>query len=81
MLLASLGGVDGAIAGAAWEGVLGALVGTCVAKEHLFKYEDHVKAGKYLVIAHGSGEEMQRARDILWGTAATDVHSHAESTS
>jgi hypothetical protein len=36
-----------------------------VSKEHIIKYENSVKAGKYLVIAHGSDEEVERARNIL----------------
>ena len=48
VLLTLVGGVDGAVAGAAWGGVLGILVGVGVSKEHIIKYEDDVKAGKYV---------------------------------
>jgi hypothetical protein len=81
VLLAFVGGVDGAIAGVAWGGVLGILVGVGVSKEHIIRYEDHVKAGRYLVIAHGSGEEVERARNTLQGTAATELPLHAEAGS
>jgi hypothetical protein len=81
VLLTLVGGVDGAVAGAAWGGVLGILIGVGVSKEHIIKYENHVKAVKYLLIAHGSGEEVERARNILQGTAATDLHLHAEASS
>jgi len=80
-LLTLVGGVDGAVAGAAWGGVLGILVSVGASKEPIIKYENHVKAGKYLVIAHGSGEEVERARNILQGTAATELHLHAEAGS
>jgi outer membrane lipoprotein SlyB len=81
VLLALVGGVDGAIAGVAWGGVLGILVGVGVSREHIIRYKDHAKAGKYLVIAHGSGEEVERARTILQRTAATESHVHAEAGS
>jgi uncharacterized membrane protein len=77
-LLALVGGVDGAVVGAAWGGVLGILVGVGVSQEHMIKYENSVKAGKYLVIADGSGEEVERARNILQGTSATELHLHPE---
>jgi hypothetical protein len=80
-LLTLVGGVDGAVVGVAWGGVLGILVGVGVSKEPIIKYEGHVKAGKYLVIAHGSGEEVERARNILQGTAATELQLHAEAGS
>jgi hypothetical protein len=60
---------------------LGILVGVGVSKEPIIKYENHGKAGKYLVIAHGSGEEVERARNILQGTAATELHLHLQASS
>jgi hypothetical protein len=61
--------------------VLGILVGVGVSKEHIIRYEDHVKAGKYVVIAHGSDEEVECARNILQDTATTELHLHAEAGS
>jgi hypothetical protein len=81
VLLTLVGRVNGAIAGVAWGGVLGILVGVGVSQAPIIKDEDHVKAGRYLLIAHGSGEEVERARNILQGTAATEVHLHAEAGS
>ena len=47
-----IGGVEGAMAGAVVTGVLGWLVGLGIAREYVGKYEEAVKAGKYLIIAH-----------------------------
>lgn len=63
---ALLGGVEGAVAGAAGGGLLGALVGWGVSKQHIVKYEEHLKGGKYLVIAHGSQEEIEKAKSVLF---------------
>lgn len=78
---ALMGGIEGALAGAAGGGVLGALVGWGVSKEHILKYEETLKGGKYLVIAHGSAEDVAKARNILQGTAASEVNVHAAGTS
>lgn len=60
-----LGGIEGAAVGVAGGGVLGALVGWGVSRKHILKYEDHLQAGRYLVIANGSPEDVAAATDIL----------------
>jgi hypothetical protein len=76
---ALLGGLEGALAGAAGGGILGALVGWGVSKEHILKYEEVLKGGKYLVIAHGGDMEVARARKILAATGADELTVHGES--
>jgi hypothetical protein len=78
LLLGVLSGMEGAVIGAAYGGVLGTLAGWGVSKEHIFKYEEHVRAGKHLVIAHGNAEEVARARSLLQDTSATALHVHEE---
>ena len=73
---AFLGGVEGALAGAAGGGLLGALIGWGVSRQHILKYEEHVKGGKYLVIVHGSLEQMERARGILQTTEPEELNVH-----
>ena len=72
-----LGTAEGAGLGAAGGGLLGALAGWGISKQHILKYEDHVKGGKYLVVAHGSAEEVARAQTILQGSTATELNHHA----
>jgi hypothetical protein len=62
---AILGGLEGALAGAALGGLGGALLGLGVPKEHAIKYEAQVKAGKFLVTARGTPEDIARARGLL----------------
>lgn len=71
-----LGGIEGALAGAAGGGVMGALLGWGVSNKHILKYEEHVKGGKYLVIAHGSRDQVQIAHDILLHTDVEDLNVH-----
>ena len=74
---ALLGGLEGAVAGAAVTGVFGWLASLGISKQHILKYEESVKAGKYLVIAHGTPEEAQKARAILAGTGPSELNVHA----
>ena len=73
---ALLGGAEGAVAGAVGGGALGALVGWGVSKQHILKYEEVLKGGKYLVIAHGSAADVGRARDILGNSGASELRVH-----
>lgn len=80
LLLGVLSGTEGAVIGASYGGVLGTLAGWGVAQEHIFKYDEHVRAGKHLVIVHGNAEEVARARNILQDTRATALQVHAEAS-
>ena len=73
-----IGGAEGVAVGAAGGGLLGALAGWGVSRQHIIKYEEHLKGGKYLVIAHGSAEEAARAQNILQTTGAAEVTHHVE---
>jgi hypothetical protein len=75
---ALLGGVEGAVAGAAVTGLLGWLTSLGISKEHILKYEESVKAGKYLVIAHGSADDVRKAKQILEGTRPAELNVHAQ---
>jgi hypothetical protein len=77
MATAMLGGLEGAVAGAAVSGVLGWLLGLGVSKEKILKYEEDVKAGKYLVIAHGLPAEVEQARGILVPSQPAQLEVHA----
>lgn len=54
-----------------------ALVGAGIPKDSVIKYETALKADKFLVIAHGTREEVDRAKSILETSKAesTTVHS------
>jgi hypothetical protein len=75
---ALVGGVEGALAGAAGGGLLGALFGWGVSRQHILKYEERVKGGKFLVIAHGSPAEVERARAVLTTTEPEELNVHDE---
>jgi hypothetical protein len=47
-----------------------------ISKGSVLKYESSIKAGKYLLIAHGMPEEAEAARRILANTSAEEVNIH-----
>ena len=66
------GAGEGALAG----GIVGALLGKVVEKQHIPKYEQEVRAGKYLIVARRDPEHPERAEDGMTGSAAGDVTTH-----
>ena len=74
---ALLGGIEGAVAGAAVTGVFGWLLGLGVSQDKILKYEEAVKAGKFLVIAHGPADTVGKARKILAGSGAEPLEMHS----
>ncbi|MCL4249809.1 MAG: DUF1269 domain-containing protein [Anaerolineae bacterium] len=74
---ALLGGIEGVVAGAAGGGLLGALFGWGISKQHILKYEEVVKGGKYLVIANGTEEQVKKAHEILGQTNTDELNLHA----
>ena len=69
-------GAVGAAEGALIGGMVGAVLGHFVAKQHLPKCERLVGAGSYLVVVHGTEDDVSRARQLLWDSGSTDVHRH-----
>lgn len=78
---ALLGGLEGALAGAALGALSGALVGWGVPKEQALKYETQVKAGKFLVVARGHSEAIQKAKGLLEPEAPEDVEVYETAAS
>ena len=72
--------IIGALEGAAVVGGLSALgaglFSIGIPKDSIISYETAIKADKFLVIAHGTPDEVNQAKEILEGTSAekTDVH-------
>ena len=47
-----------------------------IPKDSALKYESSIKAGKFLLIAHGTAEEAEAARRILANTGAEELNVH-----
>lgn len=73
-----LGTLEGAAFGAAGGGLLGWLAGLGISKQHILKYEDQMKAGKYLLVIRGDSGDIARAREIVAGTNVVELTHHDE---
>jgi hypothetical protein len=67
------------VAGAALTGLPGWLFAPGISKQHIRKYEESIKPGKHLVIAHGTEEVADKARAILEGTRPVELTVHSQS--
>ena len=71
--------IIGALEGAAVVGGLSAigaaLFSVGIPKNSVLKYETAIKGDKYLVIAHGTADEVAKAKEIIEGTEAETVES------
>ena len=56
------------------------LYGLGIPKNSVVKYETSIKAGKFVLIAHGTAEEVAKARDMLKSAGAEQVDTYEPST-
>ena len=56
-----------------------ALFSIGIPKNSVVKYETEVKNGKLLLVAHGTADEVEQARELLHQTQAKTTTVHAES--
>lgn len=76
-IVASLvGALEGAVVVGGLSALGGALFSIGIPKDSIIMYEKALKADKYLVIAHGSPDDIDRARDIMAKTNEIDVTVH-----
>jgi len=53
-----------------------ALYSIGIPKDSILKYETSLKANKYLLVIHGTIEEVEQAGQILESTKATETNVH-----
>jgi hypothetical protein len=59
-------------------GLIGAIRGWSVHKDHIPGYEAKIKAGKVLVLAHGNNPlKVAEAERVLQATEPDEIHLHA----
>ncbi len=52
-----------------------------IPKDSILKYEKAIKSDKFVVVAHGSPDDVQKARDILSSTDTHDIAVHYDAES
>lgn len=76
-LVASLvGGLEGAAVVGGLSALGGALAGLGIPKNSVIQYETALKADKFLVLAHGTPDEVNRAKSIIDGTKPAEAAIH-----
>ncbi len=51
-----------------------------IPKNSVLKYETSIKAGKFVLVAHGTAAEVAKARDMLKSSGAEQIDSYEPST-
>jgi hypothetical protein len=72
-----IGALEGAVVVGGISALAAALYSIGIPSDSSVKYETALKSDKFLVIAHGTTDEVAKAKSILEtaGAAQTDVHS------
>ena len=73
-----VGGLEGAVVVGGLSALGGALFGIGIPKDSVLQYETALKADKFLVIAHGTTEELEKAKTIMSGTSGTKVEMESK---
>lgn len=77
LVSAIVGGLEGAAIYGGLSALGAGLVSIGIPKDSIIKYETAIKAGKFVLLAHGTPDELGRARDLLKASGATEVTAHA----
>ncbi len=73
---AAVSAVEGAVVTGGLSALGAALYSAGIPKNSVLQYEAEVKADGFLVMAHGSAEEMARAKKILSSSDASHIEVH-----
>src|SRR5579863_863663 len=68
-----IGGLEGAAVVGSTSALFAALTGLGIPKDSVIQYENDVKAGKFLVVAQGTPDEVGRAKTLLAASKPASV--------
>jgi len=71
-----LGVLEGALVVGGLSAVGAGLYSIGIPKDSILKYETAIRSDKYVLLAHGTVEEVATAKEILTGTAAEQIDVH-----
>jgi len=75
-LAALVGALESALVIGGLSAVAAGLVSLGIPKQSAIKYEADVKAGKFVLVVHGTPEELERARTLLTDTVPAGIETH-----
>lgn len=71
-----LGAAEGAILVGGVSALAGALASVGIPKDSVVRYEEAIKADRFLVLAHGTPQEIQRVQELLKASGPCEVEVH-----
>ena len=71
-----IGALEGALVVGGMSALGAALYSIGIPKDSILKYETSLKANKFILVAHGTKDEVERAQKILETTKATESTIH-----
>ncbi len=71
-----LGAAEGALLVGGVSALAGALAGIGIPKDSVVRYEEAIKADRFLVLAHGAPQEISRVQELLKSTMPAELHVH-----
>jgi len=77
-----IGAIEGALVVGGLSAIGAGLYSIGVPKKSILKYETSLKTGKYMVVFHGTPDEVTRVKEALsgFGASETDVHMSEPAT-
>ena len=76
LVAAIVAGLENAVVGGGLSAIGAGLYSIGIPKDSVVTYETAIKAGQYLVVAHGISAEAAKARNILSALNPTDLTDH-----
>ena len=71
-----LGAIEGAVLVGGVSALTGALVSVGIPKDSVVRYEEAVKADHFLVMAHGTPEQISQAQAVLKAASPIEMNVH-----
>jgi hypothetical protein len=68
--------VEGAVGVGGLSAIGAGLYSIGIPKKSILQYETSIKAGKFMLLAHGTPDEVTRAREILTSAGASETQLH-----
>jgi uncharacterized membrane protein len=78
LVAAMVGALEGAVFFGGLSALGAGLYSLGIPRDSVLKYETAIKADKFLLIAHGTEDEVGKARDILTTTGTAEVAVHRQ---
>lgn len=75
-LAALVGALESAVVVGGLSALTAGMVSLGIPKQSAIKYEADIQADKFVLVVHGTGEQVERARALLAGTAPVSLEKH-----